>query len=138
MQSHERILENFKNIFAMRRMQSRNLKFEKRNINWSRKSQNAKWSRKLRIYWRNEVIHAKTNESLHQNNNAKKKSSKTQLKKEKRKKKNINIHTHTCIHAIIKMRRSAKRWRQSTLSKQSHQSSIILYMSILTNFRKRE
>ena len=87
MQLHERILESFKNIFAMRKMQSRNLKFKRRNINRSRKSQNAKRNEKLQIYWKNEIIHAKTNESLHQNNNAKRKNSKAQLKKEKRKEK---------------------------------------------------
>ena len=93
----------------MRRMQSKNLKFEKYNINRSRRSQNATRSKKLRIYRKNEIIHAKTNESLHHDNNAKKKNSKTQLRKEKRKRKNINIRTHTRTHAIIKMRRSAKR-----------------------------
>ena len=71
----------------MQRMQLKNLKFERRNINRSRKSQNAKRSRKLRIYRKNEIIYAKTNESLHQDNNAKKKNSKTQLKKEKKKEK---------------------------------------------------
>ena len=114
------------------------MKFERRNINRSRRSQNAKRNRKLRIYRKNEIVHAKINESLHQDNNAKEKSSKTQLRKEKRKKENINIHTHTRTHAIIEMRQSAKRWRQSASSKQLHQSSIILYMSILTNFRKCE
>ena len=49
----------------MRKMQSRNLKFEKRNINRSRKSQNAKRNEKLRIYQKNEIVHAKINESLH-------------------------------------------------------------------------
>ena len=76
MQFHERILESFKNIFAMRRMQLKNLKFKKRNINWSRKSQNVKRKEKLQIYWKNEIIHVKTNESLHQDNNAKEKNSK--------------------------------------------------------------
>ena len=65
MQSHEKTFESFKNIFAIRKMQLKNLKFEKRNINWSRRSQNAKRSEKLRIYRKNEVVHAKTNESLH-------------------------------------------------------------------------
>ena len=138
MQSHEKILESFKNIFAMRRVQLKNLKFERRNINRSRRFQNAKWSRKLWIYWKNEVVHAKTNESLYHDNNAKEKSPKTQLRKEKKKRKNINTHIHTRTHAIIKMRRNAKRWRQSTSLKQLYQLSIILYISILTNLRKRE
>ena len=138
MQLHEKILKNFKNIFAMRKMQLKNLKFEKRDINRPRRSQNAKRNKKLRIYRKNEIVHAKTNESLHQNNNAKEKNSKTQLRKEKRKRKNINIRTHTCTHAIIKMCRSAKRKQQSTSSKQSHSSLIILYMLILTNFRRRK
>ena len=47
MQFHEKTFKNFKNIFAMRKMQSKNLKFKKRNINRSQKSQNAKRSRKL-------------------------------------------------------------------------------------------
>ena len=87
MQFHKKTFENFKNIFAMRKMQSRNLKFKRRNINRSRKFQNAKWNEKLRIYRKNEIIHAKINESLHQNNNAKEKNSKTQLRKEKKKEK---------------------------------------------------
>ena len=94
-QHHEKTFKNFKNIFAMRKMQSRNLKFERRNINRSRRFQNAKRSRKLQIYWRNEVVYAKTNESLHQYNNAKKKSSKAQLIKKKKKRKNINIKLMT-------------------------------------------
>ena len=61
----------------MQKMRSRNLKFKKRNINRSRRFQNAKRSEKLRIYRKNKIIHAKTNESLHQNNNAKEKNSKT-------------------------------------------------------------
>ena len=109
MQLHEKTFENFKNIFAMRRMQSKNLKFERRNINRSRRSQNITRSRKLRIYQKNEIVYAKTNESLHHDNNAKEKNSKTQLKKEKRKKENINIRTHIRTHVIIKMRRSAKQ-----------------------------
>ena len=92
----------------MRRMQSKNLKFERRNINRSRRSQNAKQNRKLRTYRKNEIVYAKINESLHQDNNAKEKSPKAQLRKEKKKRKNINIHTHTRTHAIIEMRRSAK------------------------------
>ena len=71
----------------MRKIQSKNLKFKKRNINQPRRFQNAKQNRKLRTYRKNEIIHAKINESLHHDNNAKKKSSKTQLRKEKRKKK---------------------------------------------------
>ena len=138
MQFHKKTFESLKNIFAMRKMQSKNLKFERRNINRSRKSQNAKQNEKLWIYRKNEIIHAKTNESLHQDNNAKEKSSKTQLKKEKWKRKNINTRTHTRTHTIIKMRWNAERWQQSTSSKQSHQSSTILYMSILINFRKCE
>ena len=55
------------------------------------------------MYWKNEIIHAKINELLHQDNNAKEKNSKTQLKKEKRKRKNINIRTHIRTHTIIKM-----------------------------------
>ena len=94
-QHHKKTFKSFKNIFAMRRMQSKNLKFKKRNINRSRRSQNAKRNRKLQIYWRNEVIHAKTNESLHQCNNAKEKSSKTQLTKKKKKRKNTNIKLMT-------------------------------------------
>ena len=90
MQSHEKTFESFKNIFAMQKMQSRNLKFKRRNINRSRKFQNVKQNRKLRIYRRNEIIYVKTNESLHQCNNAKKKSSKTQLIK-KKKRRNISI-----------------------------------------------
>ena len=96
MQFHEKIFENFKNIFAMRKMQLKNLKFKRRNINWSRRSQNAKRNEKLWIYQKNEIVHAKMNESLHQNNNAKKKSLKTQLKKKKKKKyKHSHTHTHT-------------------------------------------
>ena len=94
-QHHERIFKNFKNIFTMRKMQSKNLKFKKHNINRSRKSQNAKRNKKLWTYQKNEIVHAKTNESLHQYNNAKEKSSKTQLTKKKRKRKNINIKLMT-------------------------------------------
>ena len=137
-QFHKKIFKSFRNIFAMRRMQSRNLKFKRCNINRSRKFQNAKWSEKLQIYWKNEIIHTKTNESLHQNNNAKEKNSKAQLRKEKRKRKNINIRTHTRTHAIIWMRRNVKWWRQSTSLKQSHQLLTILYMLILTNVRKHK
>ena len=50
MQLHKKTFKNLKNIFAMRKMQSKNLKFKKRNINRSRKFQNAKRNRKLRIY----------------------------------------------------------------------------------------
>ena len=57
----------------MRKMQLRNLKFKKRNINRLRRSQNAKQNKKLRIYRKNEIVHAKTNELLHQYNNVKKK-----------------------------------------------------------------
>ena len=46
-------------------MQSRNLKFEKHNINRSRKFQNAKQNEKLQIYRKNEIIYTKTNELLH-------------------------------------------------------------------------
>ena len=67
----------------MRKMRSKNLKFKKRNINRSRRFQNAKQNEKLRIYRKNKIIHAKINELLHQNNNAKEKSSKTQLRKKK-------------------------------------------------------
>ena len=73
MQFYERIFGSFKNIFAMRKMQSKNLKFKKRNINRSRRSQNVKRNKKLRIYRKNEIIHAKINKSLHQNNNVKEK-----------------------------------------------------------------
>ena len=104
MQFHEKIFESFKNIFAMQRMQSKNIKFEKRNINRSRKSQNAKRSRKLQIYRKNEIVHAKINELLHQDNNTKKKSLKTQLKREKKKKKYKYSHIHIRTYAIIKMR----------------------------------
>ena len=38
MQFYKRIFKSFKNIFAMRKMQSKNLKFEKYNINRLRKS----------------------------------------------------------------------------------------------------
>ena len=120
MQLHEKTFENLKNIFAMRRMQSRNLKLKRRNINRSRKSQNATQNKKLWIYQKNEVVHAKTNESLHHDNNMKKKNPKAQLKKEKRKRKNINTRTYTRTHIIIKMRRSAERKQQSASLKQSH------------------
>ena len=49
----------------MQKMQSKNLKFKKRNINRLRKSQNAKQNRKLRTYQKNEIIYAKTNKSLY-------------------------------------------------------------------------
>ena len=42
MQFYEKIFKSFKNVFVMRKMQSRNSKFEKRNINRSRRFQNAK------------------------------------------------------------------------------------------------
>ena len=64
MQLHERIFKNFKNIFAMRKMLSKNLKFERHNINRLRNSQNAKRNEKLRIYLKNKIIYVKTNESL--------------------------------------------------------------------------
>ena len=65
MQFHEKFFKNLKNISAMRKIQSKNLKFKKRNINRLRKSQNAKQSKKLQIYQKNEIIYVKTNESLH-------------------------------------------------------------------------
>ena len=111
MQFHERTFESFKNIFAMRRMQLKNLKFKKRNINRSRKSQNAKRNEKLWIYRKNEIVHAKTNESLHQDNNAKEKNLKTQLKKEKRKRKNTNIRMHTRNY-----RNASKRKTMTTIN----------------------
>ena len=49
----------------MRRIRLKNLKFKKRNINRSRRFQNAKRNKKLRIYRKNEIVYAKTNESLH-------------------------------------------------------------------------
>ena len=77
-------------------MQSKNLKFKRRNINRSRKSQNAKQSRKLQIYRKNEIVYAKINESLHQNNNTKKKKFENAIKKrKKKKKKHKHSHTHT-------------------------------------------
>ena len=74
---------------------------------------------------------------MHQNNNTKEKNSKTQLKKEKRKEKHkysyIHTHTHNYKNAL-------KRKTMTTVIslKQSYQLLIILYMSILTNFRRRE
>ena len=38
MQFYKKTFKNFKNIFAMRKILLRNLKFEKRNINRSQKS----------------------------------------------------------------------------------------------------
>ena len=130
MQPHERTFKNLKNIFAMRRMQLRNLKFERRNINRPRRSQNAKRSEKLQTYWKNEVVHAKTNESLHQDNNAKEKSSKAQLRKEKRKRKNINIRTHTRNY-----RNALKRRAMTTVSIVKTITSIINNF-IYVNFDK--
>ena len=88
MQSYKKTYENLKNIFIMRKMQLKKLKLKKRNINWLRKPQNIKRHKKLWIYRKNKIVHARIIKLLHQYNNVRKKSSKMQLikrKKEKRK-----------------------------------------------------